>query len=372
MRNATFPVSARLCLWLALGVGTPAVAQTDEASIVRVDAVRTEPLVQTVSVIGRLVATQSGSISSRIDGPVRAVHVQVGDRVTAGAVVAELDTAALEVQFTIADARLGEGRALLATRRAELELARQEVKRLQAIKNKAVTSRAVVDDAVQKAVIAEAKVSEAKAAVESAAAGKQLVELKLEHTRVRAPYPGVIVTRSTEAGSFVKTGETVAEIVADGSLEVEADIPFDRLSGLAQGKAVPLILADGSRHEAVVRAIVPREDRLTRTRATRFAPRFEDKTGPLAVDQSVTLHIPVGAPRTVLSVHKDGVIRRGGKDLVYVVIDDVAKIRPVRLGDAAGSRFEVIEGLEEGEQVVVRGNERLRPDVKVAIDGTGS
>lgn len=362
-RAAIFFSAGLLC-----AVHGAVLAQPDDVSIVRVDAVRTEPLVQTVPVIGRLVATQAGVISSRIDGPVSTVHVQIGDRVAGGDIVAELDTAALEVQHLLAEARLGEARALLVTRRAELELARQEVARLKGVKNTAVTSRAVVDDAVQKSVIAEAKVSEALATVESAEAGKRLAELNLEHARVRAPYAGVIVRRSTEAGAFVKTGETVAEIVADGSLEVEADIPFDRLSGLTEGKDVVITLDDGSRHTAVVRAIVPQEDKLTRTRSTRFVPRFGGEPGRLAVDQSVTLHVPVGAPRTVLSVHKDGIIRQRGKEHVYVVMDDIAKIRPIRLGDAVGSRFEVLAGLEEGELVVVRGNERLRPDAKVSID----
>ena len=338
-------------------------------SLVRVDAVRTEPLVQTVPVIGRLVARQAGSISSRIDGPVRAVHVQIGDRVARGQIVAELDTAALEVQHRLAGARHGEAKALLTTRKAEFDLARQEVKRLKGIKNPAVTSRAVVDDAAQNVVIAKARVNEAMAAVDSALASVQLVELSLEHTQVRAPYPGVIVRRSTEAGAYVKTGETVVEIIADESLEVEADIPFDRLPGVPPGTVVRMLLDDGSEHSATVRAIVPQEDQLTRTRATRFIAQFKGQYGALAVDQSVTLHIPVGARRTVLSVHKDGIIRRQGKSLVYVVSDDIASIRPVQLGDAVGSRFEVLSGLEEGELVVVRGNERLQPDTKVAIDG---
>lgn len=372
MKKSIHPILRRLIFWVALCAAGAGQAQQDEASLVRVDAVRTEPLIQTVPVIGRLVATQSGSISSRIDGPVRAVNVQIGDRVAGGEIVAELDTAALEVQQAMADARLGEAQALLATRKAELDLARQEVARLEGIKNKAVTSRAVVDDAVQKAVIARAKVREAQAASESSVAAKQLVELSLAHTRVRAPYAGVIVRRSTEAGAFVKTGETVAEIVADESLEIEADVPFDRLSGLVQGTVVQVELDDGSEHSATVRAVVPREDKLTRTRAARFIPRFDNRPDRLAVDQSVTLYIPVGAPRTVLSVHKDGVIRQGGKELVYVVTDDVAKIRPIRLGDAVGSRFEVLTGLQEDELVVVRGNERLRPDAKVVIDRGGS
>ena len=55
-----------------------------------------------------------------------------------------------------------------------------------------------------------------------------------------------------------------------------------------------------------------------------------------------------------------------------MVSDDIASIRPVQLGDAVGSRFEVLSGLEEGELVVVRGNERLQPDAKVTIDGHAS
>jgi acyl dehydratase len=72
----------------------------------------------------------------------------------------------------------------------------------------------------------------------------------------------------------------------------------------------------------------------------------------------------------VLSVHKDAVIKRGEQDLVYVVVDGTAQLRPVRLGEAVGTRFEVLEGLADGDQVVTRGNERLRPNDPVRIDTT--
>ena len=307
-------------LVLVWGVPPEVSAQAPPA-MVRVDAVRFERLVQTVPVIGRLVARQSGRIASRIDGPVRQVWVQVGDRVDRGQLIAELDTATLNAQYALAEAGLAETKALLVTRRAELDLAQQEVARLQGVKNSAVT-RAAVDDAVQKAVIAEAKVGEAQAAADSATASVQLVNLGLEHTRVHAPYAGVIVKRSTESGAYVKTGETVAEIIADGSLEVEADIPFNRLSGLTPGTTVHMFLDDSSAHSATVRAILPQEHDLTRTRVARFVPTFQEQHVPLAIDQSVTLHVPVGAPRTVLSVHKDGIIKQRGKDMVYVVTDD--------------------------------------------------
>jgi multidrug efflux pump subunit AcrA (membrane-fusion protein) len=68
-------------------------------------------------------------------------------------------------------------------------------------------------------------------------------------------------------------------------------------------------------------------------------------------------------------VHKDAVIKRGPASLVYVVEGDTAEMRRITLGEPTGSRYEVLDGLKEGESVVVRGNERLRPGDKVRIDG---
>jgi multidrug efflux pump subunit AcrA (membrane-fusion protein) len=88
----------RAVLWaglLAAVAAGPALAQAD-AMRVRVDTVRQVPLSQTVPVIGRLVAQQIGVVSARINGPVEAFEVEVGDRVEAGQVIAALDATALE------------------------------------------------------------------------------------------------------------------------------------------------------------------------------------------------------------------------------------------------------------------------------------
>jgi len=158
-------------------------------------------------------------------------------------------------------------------------------------------------------------------------------------------------------------------MIADRSLEIEADVPYRRLTGLNLGTTLKATLDDGSDHIAVVRAIIPEENPLTRTRAVRFVPRFNAIDRPLAADQSVTVHIPVGAARTVLTVHKDAIIKRGRKSLVFVAADGSVEQREISLGEAVGSRFEVLSGLEKGEVVVVRGNERLRQGDKVRING---
>jgi hypothetical protein len=87
----------------------------------------------------------------------------------------------------------------------------------------------------------------------------------------------------------------------------------------------------------------------------------------LAVNQPATLQLPAGGAREVVSVHKDAVLRRGGRDMVYLVRDGAATPRTVALGEAVGSRFQVLDGLVPGDLVVVRGNERLRPGQPVTF-----
>ena len=81
----------------------------------------------------------------------------------------------------------------------------------------------------------------------------------------------------------------------------------------------------------------------------------------LAGNQTITLQIPIAKMRDIITVHKDAIITKQNKTIVYVVQDGKVMPRVVKTGDAVGSRLEVINGLIAGELVVVRGNERLRP-----------
>jgi len=339
------------------------------ASLVRVDAVRSEPLTQTVPVVGRLVARQAGSVAAQISGPILKFSVEVGDRVTAGDVIAELDAASMQAERDLAAAGLAVARAELKTKQAEVTLARQELQRLEGLKQSAAFSQARFDDARQEVAIAEAAAAEAEASVTSARATLRLAEIDLEDTAVRAPYDGVITQRLSEAGAYAQDGAALVRMIADQTLEVEADVPSNRLLGLTPGAAVEVVLDDGTLIGATVRAVIPDENPLTRTRAVRFVPRFGEIRSPLANEQSVTVMVPVGAPRDVVSVHKDAIIKRPNGTIVFVVSEGQAQPRPIVLGEPVGNRYEVVQGLAEGEQTVVRGNERLRPGAAVQIDG---
>ena len=91
----------------------------------------------------------------------------------------------------------------------------------------------------------------------------------------------------------------------------------------------------------------------------------------IAVGKSLTLRIPVSVPRDVLTVPKDALVQGGSGWIVYAVVDGTAEARPVTLGQSSGGRLEVLSGLSEGDLVVVRGNERLRPGQPVSPSQAG-
>ena len=341
------------------------------ASLVGVDPARLEPLSQTVPIIGRLVAVRSGKVSAEVGGAVRKLAVAVGDHVDAGDLIARLDNATVQGQLAVQQSQVDEGLAELSALQAELLLAEQELGRQNDLKKSGAFSKAKYEDAIQNVAKAKANIVRAKAMIETRKATRRLTKINLDKSEIRAPYAGVISEKLTEIGAYVRAGDAVVSLVSDTSLEVEADVPSTRLGGLQAGVNVKFSLVDGRSFDAVVRAVLPTENPLTRTRPVRFSPKFEKPVSGLADAQTVTVNVPLGASRKVLTVHKDAIIKRGEKSVVFVVADEVAEARTVRLGESTGPRIEVTSGLKEGDSVIIRGNERLRPGAQVKIR-TGS
>ncbi len=365
------------CLLIALfalslpGTSSRAQDTAPEATPVGVDRVIEEPLNQTMPVIGRLVATQSGVVSARTGGPVGEFRVQVGDRVKADQIIAVLVKDALEARRDLWLAEVAKARAAMGTSQAELQLREQELKRLVDLETSAAFSQARLDDKMQEVVVAKSAISELLSAMGVANANLHLAQIDLYNADVRVPYHGVVTKRHTEAGAFVRAGDPLVTLIDDSTLEIDADVPTERISGLSTGSVVPFTYGDGTEGIAVVRAVIPDENPLTRTRSVRFTATL-GSSAPLAANQSITLQIPVGTPRTVISVHKDAILNRGGRRLVYLALDSKAVIRPVELGEAVGARFEVLQGLVSGDLVVVRGNERLRPEQAISFNNPES
>lgn len=348
--------------------GTAGERRSGGGTLVGVDRVRIVPMAQTLPLVGRLVALRSGMVAARIDAPVAEMKVKVGERVTKGQVLALLSDQRFRHDRDQKAAELAAAKAAVETAQARLRLAEQELKRIADLQTSAAFPKARYEDKRVDVNRLRTEIVEARAKVEKAEANLRLSEANLSYAQLLAPYDGTITRRHTEVGSYVKEGQAMYTMVSDRELEVEVDVPGNRIAALRPGIVCIFELDKGVKYEAVVRAIVPEEDPRTRTRTVRLSPRFGARPDAVAANQSATVRIPIGEGRRILSVHKDALITSRGQPTVFVVSEGRAHARTILIGDAVGGRFEVLDGLKPGDIVVVRGNERLRDGNRVRYE----
>jgi RND family efflux transporter MFP subunit len=338
----------------------------DKPTSVIVDTVRVEPFAQTAPILGRLVSRQAGLVAARVAGPVVEMLVYVGDRVDVGQPIAKVDARTLRWTRAMRAAQLAEQNAVIKKAESELELAQQELMRLESLRQSAAFSEARFNDKRLEVDRYVSLLGEARAKQDFAQANLGMSDHDLESATIRAPYAGVVTRRYTDVGSYLKVGDPAISMIGDADLEIEADIPVGRLDALDLGTMVTTEMSSGVRTMAIVRAVIPDENPLARTQAVRFTPSEDSQGQRLAQNQSVTVLVPLGSARDVLTVHKDAVIQRNGERVVFVITNGQAMSRNVTLGRSVDGRFEVIDGLTDGDVAVVRGNERLKSGQKVA------
>lgn len=340
-----------------------------QPALVVADPVVEQEMGQTTPVLGRLVSRQISEIASRVAGPVQEVMVDVGSTVATGDALVVLDSGRLALALDLAMADVADREAALSAAQSENTRAQQDLNRLNNLRGSSAFNQATYESVVSTSAAASAAVRREQALLDRAQAALEQATIDLGDATITTPFPGVVADRYVAAGDYVSVGQSVIRMVNDQDLELEADVPTERLLGIRIGIEVGFLLDDGTRHTATVRAIVPEENPLTRTRRVRFTPVFGEVLKPLAANQSATVYVPQGPTETVVTVAKDAVIASPSGTIVYVVAEGVAELRPVQIGDAVGDRFQVLSGLSVGDLTVVRGNERLQPGQPVMVGG---
>jgi len=341
-------------------------------TLVELGEVTSEPMIKIVPITGRMVAIQRGDVAARIKGNIIRVRVKIGDRVKRGQVIADMDVSRLKLEAELKAADVLQARAKWKSAQAQVDLLNQELKRLERLRRSAAFSQARFEDKRQEVVKARSTVDETAAALKRARASRDLARIDLKDATIRAPYAGVVLNRHVSPGAYVNAGSRIISMLDDENLEIEADVPSDRLTALKPGATVVLRIDAKTKREATVRAIIPDENPLARTRAVRLIPNFKGLTAPMVPNQSVVIDVPssVGG-RRVVAVVKDAIVNQQSGNIVFVFQN--GRVRPARveLGEAFANKFEILSGLRPGMKIVVRGNELLRPGQAVRVAGGG-
>ncbi len=338
---------------LVLAQGRPAAVGTA--------LVETRTVAETVSVFGEVINGRASDVAARVGGIAAAVPVRTGDRVSKGDVLVRLDTELLQIETERAEAEVTIARAQISIADAQLDRAEQAQARAERLASADVIERAG-DYAA-----ALGNREQALARLVSAEIAVRETRYRLENAVIRAPFDGVVLSVPAEIGQFIAAGSEVATLIDTGALEVEANVPARYISALDDGIEVSARTDAADQLTLQLRAILPTEFSATRTRPVLFD--IVERSGAIAQGQAVTLEVPVSTPRAVTVVPKDALVQSGSGWTVFVNAEGTAQPRGVEVGIALADGFEVLSGLAPGDEVVVRGNERLRPGQAIAPSG---
>jgi RND family efflux transporter MFP subunit len=407
---------------MLLGTRPAQAVAADPAAAVPVAVARVErrELAAGQSFVGTVYPVRVSDVGSAVDGRLVKLGVLEGEHVEARQPIAELLRGLLEIERDGAVAELDRQRQVLAelnagTRaeeidqaraavdgfEARLEYARSRLERLKRLAERGTSTADELHDAQtelrqieaqlrgSRAALALAEAGPRKEQIAQAAAAAAVQEAQVEriddqlakHT-IRSPFDGWVIERFAEEGQWVARGGLVARIAELDTVEIEVQVPELLISSLARGAEVRLEL-DAAPHQTWigrVERVVPQADLLSRSFPVKVSVqnRIVDGQPTLRGGMLARAWLPVGRTGLATVVPKDALVLGGAAAMVYCVdAPDVTAagatatgtVRPVQvsLGVTIEGSVEVRGGLDPGQLVVIRGNERLRPGMAVTF-----
>ena len=323
----------------------PDEAQLPPVSIAKVKATRIAPQ---ASYPGTVVSRNDSRLAADVEGRVEWV-ADVGTVVRQGDVIARLDANLAKMQKE-SDA------ANVAKLSAQVRYDRGHATRMGELMERKVVSKAALDQASSTRDANEAALKQAEAALKRS-------QYQLDHSEIRAPFAGRVVSRLINAGEYASPGKEIVRLVDLDAIEIATQVPIASMQHLKEGLKVTTEL-QGKPVEAAVRVIVPVGHAQSRTVEVRLAL----EPGQAFVGDAAKVLIPAAEPRMVLAVPRDALVLREDNTYLFKLnAENKAERIAVEVGAADGHLVEVTGMLKEGERVIIRGAERLESGQKVRL-----
>ena len=312
---------------------------------------------------GEVRAGRVSTLGFRHAGEVLKVHVQEGDTVSTGQLLAELDPEPLRAVRDKAAASLRHAEANLQVAAAAVELATETTRRHRDLLNKGHTSAQRFDEVRLDLAAREAQLAVAQADLTRARASLRAADVDLERSRIHAPYPARIQTRHADEGAMLVPGQAVLRIVEAGRREARIGLPLDVAATLHPGRSYPFRSGD-QMLEGTLLHVLPEVDGRTRTLTALF--ELEDHGHPAAAGSLIelTLDRTITEPGFWLPLSALSEAQRGLWSLFVVIPDgsrETIERRLVEVLHSDGHRVFVRGTLADGDKVVATGSQRVVP-----------
>ena len=336
-----------LAIWLLI-VPAPGWAQMGGPALVKVAEAAVKDIASITRVPGTVVSRNDARLSAEVPGRLTEV-ADVGTEVRAGERVARIEATTLQL-------RNEELLARVTRAEARLRFLESEEQRFSQLAEENLAAETQLEQTRSDRDVARGDLEIARAILGQNAD-------RLARTNLLAPFDGIVVERLMTPGERVEEGGEVVRLVDQEHLEIIARAPLEYFSYVRKGQALYLSAGEIS-SVGIVRTVVAVGDEQTH----QFELRIDLKGSPFPVGQTMRVAIPTSATRKVLTVPRDALVLRPEGQSVFVVdSNNQAQQVTVTVGVGQGEDVEVLGDISSGDQVVIRGNERLQPGQEVSV-----
>ncbi len=307
---------------------------------VNIVSVVKQKLQESLSIVGNVIPNNDVAVLSETFGRVVTVNTKVGASIAKGAIIAKVDDEIKEANLKLAE--------------ANFDKTKKDLDRAEAL----FTQKSMT----------ESQVDAIRLAFKSAESNLVVAKRQLNDTKITSPISGVVVARNVDVGSTVDNKSIVANIIDISILKVKLNVPEGSVFKLKNGSTVDIttealpgvvfkgkvdyISAKGDETHTFPIEIIVLNKGKNQLKAGMFAR---------VTFTSISEHEGLILPRQALL--------GSSKDAKVFVIDNngIAKIKTVVLGNELNNQVEVVSGLNEGERVVVNGQNNLKDGLQVTI-----
>ncbi|SEW40546.1 RND family efflux transporter, MFP subunit [Chitinophaga sp. YR573] len=308
----------------------------DRKVTIQADTVHAAPMNQSTSFLGAFAPLREVTISSETTGKVVSVKIEEGSMVSAGAVIAQLDTDLL--------------RAQLASAKANYENAISTLKRYEGAASG--VTKLQMDNAGTQVLVNKAEVEQ--------------YEKQIRMCTIKAPFSGIITSKNFELGAVVATGSQMAQLTNIDQLKLEVNVPEGNISSFENRQSITVVTdvyadktfngivdmvgtkADAS-HNYVLKILVNNGGKL------------------LKAGMYGRIQLTEALQSNVISVPRSALIGSSKEPKVFVIENGVAHVRAIESGEGNEYKVEVKDGLKQGEIIATGGLVNLFEGANVSI-----
>ena len=366
-----------------------AFAEQNRKELIEVSAIAAQPAAAEIDfeLPGNIQAVTEAPIYARADGYVKQRLVDIGDRVTKGQLLAEIESPEVDQQLQQAKAAvlqaqsaLGQAQAALQQAKANAKLSEVTVARTNALVAKGVLSKQDGDEKQAAYLARAADVAAAEANVKSAQNAITVAEVNVHRLmeiqafeKVRAPYDGLITQRNVVLGTLVSAGSNSSirelyRITQLSPLKINVNVPQSEVSYIHLNQDCEFEVQEFAGRTFAAKVIRTASSLDAASRSLLAELHFDNPTGKLLPGMYAQVHFKLHRPHPPLLVPGDVIVTgKSGAQVALLRGGDVVHYQSVDIGRDYGAQTEILAGLNQGDLLVLNPTEELREGVRVRI-----